>query len=272
MPRLIAYLFITLSLFALHNEAIAQQQRQLWFTYQEKGVFESITPIKLEVTAFEPKEWNGKIIVINHGSTGNDSSKIKFTWKFLKLNKALTEHGFRTFVLMRKGRGASEGSFTEENHTSCSYNDRMHEVAEAEPQLDQFIDRLRTEYKVEKIILFGHSRGGYLSSYYGARHQDKVAYAVNISGGWATQCEHKSGQTLHTLKETAATWKNQLWVYSTNDKYFSNDQINDYKTLADKMGIAFIMLETTEGEGHSFAYSNPQLWLDKAIQLFMGDK
>ena len=221
------------------------------------------TPIKLEVTAFEPKTWNGKVIVVSHGSTGNDPSKVKFTWTFPALSRALADKGFRVLVLMRKGRGASEGDFTEENTRSCAYSDRMREVAEAEPQLDQFVDWVRAQYAVGKVYLVGHSRGGYLSSYYGTRHQDKIAYAVNISGGWATLCEAKNRQTILTLTETAGAWKNQLWVYAINDKYFSNSQIDDYKALAEKEGIPFIKLQTTEGDGHRFAYANPHLWLDK---------
>jgi pimeloyl-ACP methyl ester carboxylesterase len=192
------------------SSCFAQNPERRWFTYQEKGLFGKLLPIKLEVTTFEPEQWNGKVIVFNHGSIGNDPSKIKFTWKFLKLNHALTKEGFRIFVLIRKGRGASEGEFTEERTSSCNYGSRMQEVAEAEPQVDQFVDWLRSEYKVDRVYMMGHSRGGFLSSYYGARHPEKVAYVVNISGGWATQCEAKTSQTMLTLTQSAASFKNQL--------------------------------------------------------------
>lgn len=245
-------------------------QEQRWFTYTEKGAFGGEAPIKLEVLATEPLQWNGKIVVINHGSTGRghgsngyDDSRVKTPVKFVKLNPALVAKGYRTFVLMRKGRGNSEGKFTEEDARTCGWSDQMRGVEEAEPQLDQFIDWLRGEYKLDKVIVMGHSRGGFLSSYYSARHPEKVAYVVNISGGWTTACEAKNGITQQMLKDSGGKFKNQTWVYSTKDSYFTDDQLAGYEELAGKLGIRFIKLETVSGDGHAFATANPQLWVEQ---------
>jgi pimeloyl-ACP methyl ester carboxylesterase len=67
----------------------------------------------------------------------------------------------------------------------------------------------------------GHSRGGYLTSYYSMRHPEKIDYAVNMNGGWSTACESKSRQTYSTLKESGQKFKRQIWLYATHDKYFS---------------------------------------------------
>lgn len=250
---------------------ISQEQR--WFTYMEKATFGSDTPIKLEVLATEPTKWNGKIVVINHGSTGighggtaYDEKRVKTPVRFVKVAPALVAKGYRVFVLMRKGRGNSEGKFTEEDARTCSWSDQMRGVEEAEPQLDQFVDWVRTEYKVDKVIVMGHSRGGFLSSYYSARHPEKVAYAVNISGGWTTACESKNNMTHRMLAESGTKFKNQAWVYATKDSYFSDRDLNDYTDIATKSGINFISLETTTGDGHAFASANPQLWLTQIEQ------
>lgn len=250
------------------SKAPAQEQR--WFTYTERGSFGSSTPIKLEVLATEPEKWNGKIVVINHGSTGRghgsngyDESRVKTPVKFVKLNPALVAKGYKTFVLMRKGRGNSEGRFTEEDARTCGWSDQIRGVEEAEPQLDQFVDWLRNEYKVDKVILMGHSRGGFLSSYYSVRHPDKISYAVNISGGWTTACEAKNGITRQMLTDSSDKFKRQAWVYSTKDSYFTDDQLAGFESLAKSSGVPFIRLETTSGDGHGFATSNPQLWLDQ---------
>ena len=245
-------------------------QEQRWFVYQEKSTFGSTTPIKLEVLATEPQKWNGRIVVINHGSTGRghgsngyDDSRVKTPVKFVKLSPALVARGYKTFVLMRKGRGNSDGQFTEEDARTCGWADQMRGVEEAEPQLDQFVDWLRNEYKVDKVIVMGHSRGGFLSSYYSAKHPEKVSYAVNISGGWTTACEAKNSITQQMLKDSGNKFKNQTWVYSTKDSYFTDDQRLGYEAIAQRSGIPFITLETTSGDGHAFATANPALWIEQ---------
>lgn len=253
--------------------AVKPVQEQRWFTYAEKAVFGADTLIRLEVLATEPVVWNGKVVVINHGSTGRghgsngyDESRVKTPVKFVRLAPALAARGYRVFVLMRKGRGNSAGSFTEEDARTCGWADQMRGVEEAEPQLDQFVDWLRQEYKIDRLIVMGHSRGGYLSSYYSARHPDKVAFAVNISGGWTTACEAKNNMTHRMLAESSA-FKRQAWVYATKDSYFSEADLADYADLAAKGGINFVRLETTSGDGHAFATSNPQLWLDRLEEM-----
>jgi dienelactone hydrolase len=252
-------------------------QEQRWFTYSDKSAFGSGTQIKLEILVSEPAQWNGKIVVINHGSTGRghgsngfDEKRVKTPVKFVKVNPALVAKGYRVFVLMRKGRGNSEGQFTEEDARSCSWSDQIRGVEEAEPQLDQFVDWLRAEYKVDKVIVMGHSRGGFLSSYYSARHPDKVAYAVNISGGWTTVCEAKNNMTHSMLKDSGDKFKRQSWVYADKDSYFSDRDLSDYEEIAAKAGINFIKLETTTGDGHAFASANPQLWVNKIDELIGG--
>ena len=253
---------------AAQAQAPAQEQR--WFTYQAKGFLGAVAPLKLEVLASEPVAWNGRVVVINHGSTGRghgsngyDENRVKTPVKFVRLAPALAARGYRVFVLMRQGRGNSEGPFTEEDARTCAWSDQMRGVAEAEPQLDQFVDWLRQEYRVDRVIVMGHSRGGFLSAYYAARHPDKVAYAVNISGGWTTACEAKNGMTEQMLKDSAGRFKNQTWVYASQDSYFSEGQLAAYAAVAAGNTIPFIKLETTRGDGHAFATANPGLWLDQ---------
>jgi pimeloyl-ACP methyl ester carboxylesterase len=254
----------------LKVKVVAEQR---WFTYTEKATFGSDTPIKLEVVAYEPIKWNGKIVVINHGSTGighagsaYDEKKVKKTVKFVKVGPALVAKGYRVFVLMRKGRGNSEGRFSEEDARTCSWGDQIRGVEEAEPQLDQFVDWVRTEYKVAKVIVMGHSRGGFLSAYYSERHPEKVIHTVNISGGWTTACEYRNNMTHKMLEESGGKFKNQTWIYATKDSYFSDGDTSDYAEIAAKSGVAFIKLETTTGDGHAYATANPKLWLDQVEQ------
>ena len=271
---LISFSFCLYAILANAQTPLKVAQEQRWFEYVEKSALGSGTPIKLEVLASEPAKWNGKIVVINHGSTGRghgsngfDESRVKTPVKFVKVGPALVAKGYRVFVLMRKGRGNSEGKFTEEDARTCSWSDQIRGVEEAEPQLDQFVDWLRAEYKVAKVIVMGHSRGGFLTSYYSARHPDKVAYAVNISGGWTTVCEAKNNMTHSMLKDSGSKFKHQSWIYADKDTYFSDRDLSDYEEIAATAGINFIKLETTAGDGHAFVSANPQLWVSRIDEL-----
>lgn len=269
--RAISLLWLALhACLAMADGATNPVQTQGWFTYMEKAMFGRDSPIRLEVLATEPSQWNGKIVVINHGSTGRghgangyDESRIKTPVRFAKLGSAWVAKGYRVFVLMRKGRGNSEGSFTEEDARTCAWSDQMRGVDEAMAQLDQFIDWLRIEYKVDKIIVMGHSRGGFLASHYSARHPEKVDFAVNISGGWTTVCEAKNRMTHRALNDSAGQFKRQAWIYSSKDSYFSDSDLDDYAQIAAKTGIDFIKLDTLTGDGHAFATANPKLWVDR---------
>lgn len=253
-------------------QKVVQEQR--WFEYRDTSPWANGTPVKLEVLASEPANWNGSIIVLNHGSTGRghgqngfDDARVKTPVKFVKLGPAFVAKGYRVFVLMRKGRGNSAGKFTEEDARTCAWSDQMRGVEEAEPQLDQFVDWLRAEYKVDKVILVGHSRGGFLSSYYSARHPEKVAYTVNISGGWTTVCEAKNNMTHEMLKDSGSKFKRQSWIYASKDSYFSDRDLTVYEDIAAKAGINFIKLETTAGDGHAYVSANPQLWVNNLDEL-----
>lgn len=272
MTRLVH--LVLASLFSSLAPCALAEQTQRWFTYKDRGFLGHETPVQLEILATEPEHWNGQVVVINHGSTGRghgsngyDDSRIKSPVRFSKIVTALTGMGYRTFVLMRKGRGHSEGRFTEEDAHTCALSDQMRGVDEAEPQLDQFVDWVRHEYSLERVIVMGHSRGGFLSSYYSARHPEKVAFAINISGGWTTQCEAKNGMTYQMLQDSSTRFKRQTWVYASKDTYFTDDQLAGYQALADAQHIRFILLETTAGDGHAFASANPSQWMNMIPDL-----
>ena len=96
---------------AAKKKAVYAQQT---FGYVEKSMFSTNT-LKLEVLSTEPVVWNGKVIIINHGSTGRghgtngmDESRVKNTVKFLTLRKALVEKGYRVYDFGGAGKPNEE--------------------------------------------------------------------------------------------------------------------------------------------------------------------
>lgn len=95
--------------------------------------------LRLEAFEYLPKKWNGKVILMSHGSTGGHKDAIKTSLKFLNISKEATENGYIFVSFMRKGRGSSEGIFTEETGR-CDEISLKNEMAEAESQLAQVVN------------------------------------------------------------------------------------------------------------------------------------
>jgi len=140
--------------------------------YVERGLFGTST-YKLETTVYEPTVPNGQVVIFNHGSTGKHADVVKKTIKYVNIGSMFEKAGYTVIVPMRKGRGNSEGTFTEETG-SCEYGRLQGELAEATRELGQIIDQVKERYHVDKVILMGHSRGGLLSATYAATHPDQV--------------------------------------------------------------------------------------------------
>jgi pimeloyl-ACP methyl ester carboxylesterase len=222
--------------------------------------------IQLEAYVYEPSNPNGKTILFSHGSTGGKKELISYSTKFPTIASEVTKQGYRLVVYMRKGRGKSEGVFVEETG-KCDRGSLDWEVADAYPQINQVVDQIRDRYKADKVILMGHSRGGFLSSLYAANNPSKVIAAVNLAGVWSAFCESRNNGYSHdALKESATKFKNQYWVYFENDSYFSEKRFNDPKyiwiseTAKNNGLIVGIYPDAGEADGHATAYKRPDLW------------
>lgn len=228
--------------------------------------------IKLEAYLYEPATPNGKTILFSHGSTGGKKESIKETIKFMRIGKLVSDNGYRMVAYMRKGRGGSEGVFKEESG-KCDRDSLQLEVADAYPQMDQVVDQVRKHYKTDKIILMGHSRGGFLSSLYAARNPDKVLAAVNFAGVWSAFCENRNGGFSHDiLADSANKFKNHYWAYFENDSYFAPDTFNDpsyewMSSTASKNGITFKKYPMGDmKDGHLTATWRPEIWANDVIR------
>jgi pimeloyl-ACP methyl ester carboxylesterase len=227
--------------------------------------------IQLEAFVYEPANFNGKTILFSHGSTGGKKESIKETIKFMRIGKIVSDNGYRMIAYMRKGRGASEGVFKEESG-KCDRDSLNAEVADAYPQMDQVVDQIRKKYKTEKIILMGHSRGGFLSSVYAAKNPNKTLAAVNFAGVWSAFCENRNGGFSHEmLNDSASKFKNLYWAYFENDSYFAPDTFNDpnydwMSATASKHGITFKKYPMSDmKDGHLTPTWRPEIWANDVI-------
>lgn len=259
------FLFICLALL-LH--ASARAELQLGF------IDSSLTDgkeIRLEAFEYLPANWNGKVIVMSHGSTGGDSKAIKASTRFLNISKFALDNGYVFLVYMRKGRGNSEGEFTEETGR-CDYGSLMREVGEAEAQLTQVIRQVREKYRVPGVILMGHSRGGFLSSIYAGRNPSQVLAVVNLAGGWSTACEGRNGGFgRRALEASAKAFRPQFWAYFHNDSYFAHGKFDDpdyvwFREVAATNGVRLgVFTDAGRKDGHQAPTWVPKEW---AVEFF----
>ncbi len=222
--------------------------------------------IKLEAFVYEPKQPNGQVIVFNHGSTGGKKEVIGESLKFLRIGKLVSDHGYVMVTFMRKGRGKSGGTFVEESG-KCDRASLSKEVGDAVPQIEQVIQWAKARYGVNKVMLMGHSRGGFLSSYYAAKYPDQVLGAVSLAGVWSAFCENKNGGVSREMfQESSSKFKAQYWAYFENDSYFAKDRFNDenyvwFSETAQKNGVTFKKYpQMDRKDGHETGTWRPDVW------------
>lgn len=253
-----------LAFFLMLGVTVANAQVSIGITYSDPK-YTSGDSLKLEAYEYVPSKWNGQVIVMSHGSTGGKPGAERTSIKYKNISRAVTERGFAFVVYMRKGRGLSEGGFTEESGT-CLYGNLVNELAEAESQLLQVVDQVRSKFGVGKVVLMGHSRGGFLSAVYAAKHPEQVSNVINLAGAWSAACESKTGFGRENLKASAKSFKEQFWAYYKNDSYFSSNKFNDpdYAWLSDVAKSNGLTIKVYEDEGmadgHSTPVYKPEAW------------
>jgi len=251
-------------LFTLSLASSAVAQTEISFSFLHPTLSHGV-PLQLEAYEYQPEKWNGRVILMSHGSSGGKISNIKTSVKYLNISKFANANGYVFVTYMRKGRGKSEGDFTEETGR-CDSRNLNQELSEAEAQLEQVSEQVMRRYKVNQIILMGHSRGGFLSSVYASKHPEHISAVVNLAGAWSAACENKSGFGKYNLEQSAKKFRPQLWAYFENDSYFANNKFNDWdyawlsKTAAANLLIFKKYGDQGMPDGHSAPTYKPKDW------------
>ena len=248
---------------------------EITFKFSDPSITDNQT-LTLEGHEYLPKQWNGKVILMSHGSTGGNDSAIKTSIKFVTIAKIATDNGYVFVTYMRKGRGKSEGKFTEET-SRCDYGSLTREVSEAEAQLRQVLQQVKDKHRVSKVILMGHSRGGFLSSVYASKNPDEVQAVVNLAGAWSAVCEGKNGAFgRRALEDAAKKFKPHFWAYFEKDSYFATGKFGDwdyswFKKMADENQITFkVFSDAGRKDGHEAPTWAPKEWAEVFFPLMQG--
>lgn len=212
-------------------------------------------PIMLEATFYSPAgSGPAPLAIFTHGSdAGRNQLR---SWSFSTEAHWLRDNGFAVLVLMRRGRGSSEGVNGEEtfgrDHDG-SLIDVSAGVTEAVEDLESAIAYGRTlpGVKPGKVLLAGQSRGGFLAMHYAGLKPGEVMGVVNFCGGWYPYGPVTTPYYENAGRGAGAKVK-QLWLYADNDRLYKEDLIREYQQAFAAAGgnARFELLHGVPGDGH----------------------
>lgn len=168
------------------------------------------------------------LLVLSHGNPRNAAARAKMgRYRVLSRIREFTRRGFVVIVPMRRGFGATGGSWAE-RHGDCAAPDYQTAGLEAAADLLATLAFARNLSYVDRrrIVLLGQSAGGFASIAAASRAPAGVLAVVNLSGGRGGS-PAREGEPCgsEVMAETLARFGRTirvpvLWHYAENDRYF----------------------------------------------------
>ena len=227
----------------------------VWVPHLTVRTPDGARPIRLEGTFYPPTGPDAApLAIFTHGSDiGRNQLR---SWSFSTEARWLRDNGFAVLVLMRRGRGRSEGINGEEDFG------RDHEgglidvsagVAQAVEDLESAIAHGRRLPGVRpgSVLLAGQSRGAFLSMHYAGLKPGEVMGVVNFCGGWYPYGPVTTPYYTNAGRG-AAQKVPQLWLYADNDSLYDEVLIREYRQAFVAAGgsVRFELLHGVPGDGH----------------------
>ncbi len=254
---------------------------------QDKGTIRLVTYVWRPV-----KNDRHEVALFSHGSTGGLARSPKEPGGTNAtppvVVQFLVSRGYTVVAPLRRGRGDSTGTYVEECSVytgECTVADqlRLGERAIREALLDTnaVIDQLvlgRLAPRDAKILLVGHSRGGFLSLLLAGERPALAKAVINFSGGWygvtdrLTPAENQQRMEDQKARLTRAAGRATvptLWFYATRDPFYKEgvpQELHHYWQEAGGRAELVFVAEHSLPNAH-LALSDPKLWERQADAL-----
>jgi dienelactone hydrolase len=153
--------------------------------------------VQLTATIYRP-EGAGPfpLIVLSHGSTKSASERVEIgRYRLIPQIREFIKRGFAVIVPIRRGYGATGGTFAED-YGSCSnpiYYEAGQESAKDLIAAINFGSRL-PHIKSDKILLVGQSGGGFASLAAASQNPPGVIGVINFAGGRGGRANTNPGE------------------------------------------------------------------------------
>ena len=201
--------------------------------------------IRLVTFVYRPvKNDRHEVVLFSHGSTGGMMTPPKEPPRDFPPRAVLrffVSRGYTLVAPFRRGRGESTGTYVEECSAyvgQCTTADQFalteRGLREALLDTNAVIDQLilgRLVPRDSKILLGGHSRGGFLSLVLAAERPSLAKGVVNFAGGWLgvndnfPPPEIRKRMEEHTARLSRAAKQARmptLWIYAVRDPLYQD--------------------------------------------------
>jgi dienelactone hydrolase len=229
--------------------------------------------LELEGTLYRPKtEGMAPLAIVTHGSDiGRDLLR---SFSYFDLGSWLSDKGYAVLVLMRRGRGLSEGEYGEDFYnTDRNGNviDALQGLGEAVEDLDSAIAYGRALPFVQKgpVLLVGQSRGGFLAVHYAGLKPNEVMGVINFAGGWMSgRAAVLNTPIFQRAGKSAGSKVKQLWLYAEKDSFYTEDHIRENFNAFRGAGgqVKFEFYRGITGNGHRLLQF-PGIWRPAADEF-----
>lgn len=217
------------------------------------------------------------VAVFNHGDVDMDHAVIRNKQRIREIIVAreFLLHGIAVAMPARRGVGMSEGNYPAgfaRHDGDPTYKARVH-AQDILPALAYL--KTRPDIDAQRIILSGHSAGGYSVSYIASTNPPGVIGAVNFSGGRTDAAQAEAASVLNRMMVNGFAMLGKtarvpsLWVFAENDSRYTAATIRaSHAAYVKAGGVARLSLSPPiAGDGH-FIYYRPDLWRD-ALKDFL---
>jgi pimeloyl-ACP methyl ester carboxylesterase len=202
-------------------------------------------PIRLMTYVYRPlKNDRHEVVLFNHGSTGgmarSPTEPGGANAPSATVVQFFVSRGYTVVAPMRRGRGESTGTYLEECSVftgQCTPADQValgeRGIREALLDLEAVVQQLvvgRLAPRDSKMLLVGHSRGGFLSLVLAGERPALVKGVINFAGGWygvtgrLTAAENRQRMDDHKARLARAAARAgmpTMWFYAARDPFYN---------------------------------------------------
>lgn len=241
----------------------------------EHGLFGDTNRALVATKYKPPGDGPFALIILSHGNPPDPLDRVKIgRYRKLAQIRAFVHQGFEVIVPIRRGYGATGGTFAEDTGTSCQSPNFEHAGREAAQDVLATVAYADTLAEVDKdhIVLVGQSAGGFASLAAASYAPKGVVAVVNFSGGRGGRPATHPGEPCApaSMARTIGTFASTttvpvFWHYVENDQYFAPDVVRTWFAAFEAAGgKGQLIVESPFGrDGHGMFAA------DRAIPIWL---